>query len=154
VSDIDHYGYDWGVWSKSGKTVQLSSNQSIAYKMMTECIPSVYVRPKYRRGIKAEMVKLYQPTAPSAGRRIVLRNDEKDDDMLTVLERIDKMINGYQDHEMHLKLTAILYYREFPKLGYIKMCEKLGIGKTAYYERINKIREHIENCIKPTNGSI
>jgi len=147
VSDVDHYGYDWGVWSKSGKTVQLSSNISIMHKIATESIRPAYIKAQHRKGIKSDIAKLYTPTAPTPPKRIVMRLDEKDEDLLSIVERIDRMINNYQDHEMHLKLTAILYYREFPKLGYVKMCEKLGIGKTAYYERINKIRGHIENVI-------
>lgn len=147
MCDIDHYGYDWGAWSKSGKTLQLTSNISIMHKIATETVRPAYAKPVYRKGIRADIAKLYTPVAPSLPRRAVIKSDVKDDDMLSIVERIDRMINAYKDHEMHLKLTAILFYREHPRAGYEFMTKALGIQKTAYYDRINRLRADIESCI-------
>lgn len=146
--DIDHYGYDWGVWSKSGKTVQLSSNISIMHKIATESIRPAYIKAQHRKGIKSDIAKLYTPTAPTPPKRIVMRLDEKDEDLLSIVERIDRMLNAYKDHELHLKITAIMFYRDHPEASWQQMLKILGIGKTAYYDRLNRIRADIADCVQ------
>lgn len=138
----DNLLYAWGAWAKSGKVLSLTSNISIMYKIASESIRPQYTKPMHRQGIKAAMAKLYTPTAPSQPRRAIVKSDIKDYDMLTELEKVDKVIMSLDDD---LKKTACYYYRDHPRASRRHLLTLLKIEKSAFYERLSKIKRIINN---------
>jgi hypothetical protein len=131
----------WGSWAKDRSRVKLSSGHSILYKISIESIRPKYCRPMHRKGIKAEMANMFRPPCPKQPFVYNPQVQEKDADMMSVMERIDKRVMSLDDK---LKQTACAYYRDHPRAGWDFLVKHLGFSRGSIYNYLNEIKNEIK----------